>query len=222
MVRLPDCVVFDLDGTILDSLPGIETSVRIAFAACGLPAPAGGLREFIGPPIRTIIARAGNIADETTLDALESAFRSDYDREGWQRTICFLEAPHVLRIMHQRGHRLFVASNKPQQVSLKILEKEHIVDAFEAIVTRDSRFPLYGCKEEMIASLLTERCIAAEKCVMVGDTIEDARAAAATGIRFVYMTHGYGMVDTASTPVACKLDKFSQFLPLIAEELVSD
>jgi phosphoglycolate phosphatase len=222
MVRLPNCVVFDLDGTILDSLPGIEASVRVAFAACGQAAPTGGLREFIGPPIRTIIARAGKITDEATLDALESAFRSDYDREGWQRTICFPEAAHVLRIMHQHRHRLFVASNKPQQVSLKILEKEQIVDAFEAIVTRDSRFPLYECKEEMIATLLAERCIAAENSVMVGDTMEDAKAAAAVGIGFIYMTHGYGMVDTASAPVACKLDKFSQFLPLIAEELVSD
>lgn len=221
MIRLPDCVLFDLDGTILDSLPGIEASVRAAFVACDLPVPGGNLREFIGPPIRTILAHAGKISNKTILDALESAFRKDYDSKGWQRTICFPEAAYVLRIMRQRGHRLFVASNKPQQASLKILEKEQILNTFEAILTRDSRSPAYEGKEEMIRILLTERDIAPENCVMVGDTIEDAEAAAAAGIRFVYMTHGYGVIHTASV-VACKLDKFSQFLPLMAKERASD
>lgn len=221
MIRLPDCVLFDLDGTILDSLPAIEASVCAAFVACDLPVPGGSLRELIGPPIRMILGKAGKITDETTLDALERAFRIDYDSTGWQRTICFPGAAHVLQTMHQRGHRLFVASNKPQQVSLRILEKEQLLDVFEAVVTRDSRSPAYAGKEEMIRSLLTERDIALENCVMVGDTIEDAQAAAAVGIRFVYMAHGYGVIDTASL-VACKLDRFSQFLPLMAKELVSD
>jgi phosphoglycolate phosphatase len=212
MIRLPSCVLFDLDGTILDSLPGIEASVRAAFVARDLPMPANSLREFIGPPIRTILARVGKITDETILDALEFAFRQHYDSEGWQRTICFPDAARILEIMRQRGHTLFVVSNKPRQVSVKILEKEGILDLFEAIVTRDSRSPVYERKEEMIKALLAERDIASESCVMVGDTIEDARASAEAGISFIYMTHGYGVVDSASVPTAYKLEHFSQFL----------
>jgi phosphoglycolate phosphatase len=213
MSRLPNCVLFDLDGTILDSLPGIEASVRAAFVARDLPVPAGSLRELIGPPIRTILSRAGNITDETILDALECAFRQHYDSEGWQRTLCFPEAARVLEKMRQRGHRLFVVSNKPRQVSLKILEKEGILDLFETIVTRDSRSPAFERKEEMIRTLLAEGDIATENCVMVGDTIEDAGAAAAAGVSFIYMTHGYGLVDAASVPAAYKLEKFMEFLP---------
>lgn len=220
MVRLPGCILFDLDGTILDSLPAIEGSVRAAFADCGLPVPQGSLRTIIGPPIRTILARAGGIANENTLDALEQAFRKDYDNKGWQKTVCFPEAGRVLQQMHARGYRLFVVTNKPRAVSLRILEKEEILRFFETIVTRDSRLPAYEGKEEMIGALVAEHFLSPDGCVMVGDTIEDAKAAAEAGIRFVYMTHGYGRVDTLSIP--CKLDNFSQFLPLMAEELVRD
>ena len=222
MVRLPGCILLDLDGTILDSLPGIEGSVRAAFSVCGLPAPQVGLRAIVGPPIRTILARAGEITDEATLDALERAFREDYDSKGWQETICFPEAGRVLQRMHARGHRLFVVTNKPRSVSLRILEKEGILQLFEAIVTRDSRRPPYGGKEEMIGSLLSERALAPKECVMVGDTIEDARAAAQVGIGFICMSHGYGTVDPVSVPLVCRLASFTQFLALMGEELVRD
>lgn len=220
MVRLPRCVLFDLDGTILDSLPGIESSVRAAFAGCDLPVPQGSLREIVGPPIRTILARVGSVQDESILDALELAFRRDYDSEGWQQTACFPGAVRVLREMRERGFRLFVISNKPSQISVRILEREEILDIFEAIVTRDSRLPAYSGKEEMIRDVLTGRGMGPEDCAMVGDTIDDAEAAAAVGIPFIHMAHGYGTVDVASVPVSCRLENFLQFMPLAAEELV--
>jgi phosphoglycolate phosphatase len=219
---LPECILFDLDGTLLDSLPGIEFSVRKAFSSCKLPLLEGSLRRLIGPPIRTILSQAGNVVEESRLDMLEQAFRASYDNEGWRKTVCFPEANHVLRKMHELGHRLFVVSNKPRHISLQILEREGILNLFEAIVTRDSRSPAYLGKEEMIKTLLSERVIAVEKCLMVGDTMEDANAAATTRIRFIWMTHGYGAVQMSSIPVAYMLQSFSQFLPLLAEEPSSD
>jgi phosphoglycolate phosphatase len=221
--HLPACILFDLDGTLVDSLPGIEFSVREAFRACQLPVPEEGLREMIGPPIRTILFRAGNVAEESRLDALERAFRASYDSEGWQMAVCFPGANDVLRTMHERGHRLFVVSNKPRHISLQILNRERVFDYFEATVTRDSRWPHYRGKTEMIAYLLAERGIARENCLMVGDTIEDANAAATCGLRFAWMTYGYGTtVQMTAMPVAYKLDSLSQFLPLMTEELVRD
>ena len=223
MLFLPDCILFDLDGTLLDSLPGIEYSARQAFVACHLPVPERSLRALIGPPIRTILSHAGNIDDPATLDRLEQAFRVSYDTDGWSRTVCFPEARKVLEAMRQEGRHLFIVSNKPRHISLKILNAEGVVDLFEAVLTRDSRSPVYSGKEEMIAELLTERLISSQDCLFVGDTEEDAHAAAACGVRFALMTHGYGsMVDIASAPIACTLDHFSQFLPLMTKEIVRD
>ena len=217
--QLPACILFDLDGTLVDSLPGIEFSVREAFKSCRLPLANESLREMIGPPIRTILSQAGNVKEESSLDTLERAFRASYDGEGWRKTVCFPAAGQVLRRMHGRGHRLFVVSNKPRHISLQILERERLLQYFEAIVTRDSRLPDYRGKEEMIGALLADRVITVEDCVMVGDTSEDARAAASAGINFVWMSHGYGTaVQMSSVPAVPKVDSLSQLLPLLLKE----
>jgi len=222
MTRLPACILFDLDGTLLDSLPGIESSVRAAFASQGLPVPSGSLRNLIGPPIRTILAKAGNVTDPSTLDALERAFRQHHDTEGWKETVCFPEALRVLTELRRHGRRLFVVSNKPRRVSLKILERENLVGLFESVITRDSRVPAYAGKVEMVGELLVQQEIRPADCVLVGDTMEDAKAAAEKGIAFIYMTHGYGRMEDPSVAAARCLQNFSQFLPMIAEELVRD
>jgi phosphoglycolate phosphatase len=221
--RLPTCLLFDQDGTIFDSLPGVEFSVRCAFEACHLPLRRLDLRRMIGPPIRTILAQAGEVEQGTVLDALERAFRTSYDGEGWQKTVCFPEAVPVLKTLRARGHRLFVVSNKPRHISLRILEKVNLLELFEEIVTADSRVPAYRGKEEMLETLMARHGLTSHDCLFAGDTMEDAKAAATAGMGFAYMTHGYGDVEsTPSVPVALQLKCFSDFLPLVLEEPVCD
>jgi phosphoglycolate phosphatase len=219
---LPLFILFDLDGTLLDSLPGIAFSVQEACRMVGLPEPKIHLRSLLGPPIRTILSRAVETDDPALMDQLEQAFRISYDTEGWRKTSCFEGAQGTLEMMKAGGHRLFVVSNKPRLISLKILEHEGLLPLFEQIYTRDSRLPAWT-KREMLQTLISEHDISCSDCLMVGDTMEDAMAAAATGIRFAYMTHGYGeLISTPSIPIAYKLDSFSQFAQLITEELVRD
>jgi phosphoglycolate phosphatase len=214
--RLPQWILFDLDGTLLDSLPGIESSVRAAFTTCRMPQLHTNLREMIGPPIRVILSRAGAIENQESLDCLERAFREDYDTRGWRKTLCFPDAGPVLRLMREHGFQLLAITNKPRHISLRILENERILELFEEIVTRDSRSPAYSDKEEMIRTIQAERHISPTNCLMVGDTIEDAKAAASAGIRFAFMSHGYGTVDeTTSIPIEWKLDGLSEFISLL-------
>ena len=215
-LRLPRWILFDLDGTLLDSLPGIESSVRAAFTACRLPQLHTNLREMIGPPIRAILLRSGEIEDRNSLDCLEREFRADYDTQGWRKTVCFPHTGHVLRLMRERGYRLLAISNKPRHISLRILENEQILNFSKrsSHATRDRRlmrvkrrwskpFRQTGTSPQQIAS-------------SVGDTIEDAKAAASAGIRFAFMSHGYGTVDaTSSVPLSWRLDSMSEFLPLL-------
>jgi phosphoglycolate phosphatase len=216
-------VFFDLDGTLLDSLPGIRYSAEAAFAACGLARGQVELRGLIGPPIRTILAKMaegeGGGVSEGELDALEQAFRMSYDSEGWKRTPHFAGAAEALRAMKAAGRRLFVVSNKPRHISVRILEAEGTLGLFEEVVTRDSREPVYAGKREMISMLLAKHGLAARECLMVGDTIEDAEAASDTGMRFCLMTHGYGdLPKDSSVDVAVRCDHFSELMPSLAEE----
>jgi phosphoglycolate phosphatase len=222
--KLPSALVFDLDGTLLDSLPGIRHSTHAAFQACGLAMGDVDLRSLIGPPIRTILVRmalahaTGGVSIEE-LDRLETAFRASYDREGWKITPHFEGAAALLREMQAQGRRLFVVSNKPRHISVKILEAERTLGMFEEIVTRDSRQPVYQDKHEMMVYLLQKWEIEPEECMMIGDTMEDAEAATKAGMRFCLITHGYGDVPEGSAvPVAFRIDHFSELMPIPDQE----
>jgi phosphoglycolate phosphatase len=226
--KLPKAMLFDLDGTLLDSLPGIAYSTRAAFTACGLAMGEVELRTLIGPPIRTILAKialadvAGGLSEEQ-LDRLVQAFRLSYDNEGWKMTPHYVGAAELLRELRAKGKRLFVVSNKPRPISLKILEAEGTLELFEEIVTRDSRRPAYSGKWEMMSSLMERHGLEPQDCLMVGDTMEDAEAASATGMKFCLMTHGYGDVpEVSAVPVALRFDRFSELMPKLAQEQCID
>lgn len=219
---LPSNILFDLDGTLLDSLPGIAFSIHEACREVGLPEPKINLRRLLGPPIRIILSQAVATTDAAVIDPLEKAFRNSYDNHGWRKTRCFDGAKAALQTMKAGAHRLFVVSNKPRAVSLRILEREELLPFFEKIYSRDSS-ALVLSKEEMLHGFLSDYGVSPQDCLMVGDTIEDATAAASAGIGFAFMTHGYGeLASTPSVPVTHRFDSFSQFLPLMTEEPVRD
>jgi len=221
--RLPDCIVFDLDGTILHSLPGIECSIRAAFARCGLPYRELDLRTLIGPPISTILSIVGDLHDQRKLNSLVQAFRLSYDSEGWQKTELFPDVQQVLEALSEAGHRLFVVSNKPRKISIRILERFRIRGLFETILTLDSRSPRYSGKAQMLRALAKEHQIDLHEVLMVGDTMEDARSSAEAGVAFAFAAHGYGEMHAgAELPVLLRFDGFAEFLPLIARELIHD
>jgi len=227
-LRQTRAVLFDLDGTLLDSLPGIECSARAAFAECGLAIGEVELRMLIGPPIRMILAKmalshATHELSEEQLDRLVQAFRTIYDSEGWKMTPHYAGALEVLRAMRADGRRLFVVSNKPRHISLRILQAGGTLELFEEVITRDSREQAYKDKQEMMRSLMQRHGLQPQDCLMVGDTMEDAVAALQTGMPFCLMTHGYGDVPLSSeVPVAFRFDCFSQLTPARRQEVRLD
>jgi len=222
-MRPNNSIIFDLDGTLIDSLPGIEFSVREAFATLNLPIRIDDLRDLIGPPIRNILATVGDLSDEPTLSALENAFRASYDSAGWRKTVCFPGVETALREMRARDWRLIIVTNKPETIALRILEHLRILHYFESVLTRDSHTGEFFSKDAMVRSLMETYCIEPENCILAGDTMEDAKAAAKSRIEFTYMTYGYGCLDDPThLPVAHRVGSFEELLPLLTKELVHD
>ena len=194
--------VFDLDGTLVDSVPGIGAALAEAFRSIGRTVPednfAARLRRAIGPPIRVVAKRIEpGLTDDETL-AIELAYRPLYDNDGWRETVLFEGVAETLRELHGSGCRLFIVTNKPRIPSLKILDLLGLAQLFEAVSTRDSVTPHYASKAAMLGDVIAAHRLESGATVMVGDTVEDHEAAEVNGVRFVFASYGYGDDPDAS------------------------
>jgi phosphoglycolate phosphatase len=201
-------VIFDLDGTLVDSLPGIRWSIEAAMKASGVsrvhPDLAPDLATLIGPPIRTILAVAAGTTDSMELDRLEQSFRAVYDADGWRWTQCQPGVRPMLARLRSGGITLSIVTNKPAHATHLILPELAIDGYFREIVCRDSATPPFGSKAEMLADLLNRRAMSRAESILVGDTLEDCHAASAAGIACAVVPHGYGRGVEGILPADCR------------------
>jgi phosphoglycolate phosphatase len=209
-------IFFDLDGTLVDSLPGIEYSVDSALRELRLERGVP-LRPLIGPPIRTILKMVAVGATADQLDRLEAAFRAVYDSIGWRKTMLHAGAAQALAQLRQAGFRLFLVTNKPLDATNKILSWLGLKPHFEDVVARDSAVPVFRSKAQMLCRLLAEYSLDARECLMVGDTMEDYRAAVESGVKAAIMTHGYGTREEPNQAECRLLNDFSELTSLCME-----
>lgn len=186
--RTWDLVLFDLDGTLVDSGAGIMASVAHALAARGHPVPAGhDLRSYVGPPLVDAFMTIGGVPrDEAEL--LVAAYRERYAGEAAVLEL-YPGAASAVRDLSAR-RRLALATSKPEPLAREILHRLGIDDHFAQIcgATVDGS---RRTKADVIASAL-DRCGAdPTTTVMVGDRVHDVDGAAIHGIPTVGVTWGY-------------------------------
>lgn len=191
--------VLDLDGTLVDSFADLSGSVNHALRAVGLPArPLAELRGFVGEGARLLLERS--VAPR--LDLLEPALAAwweHYDAHCTDRTALF---PGMEAVLRNAGRVLAVHTNKPGRLARKILEHLGVCGRFAAVLGGDEapRKPDPRGTLELVARLGGRP----EDAVFVGDSLIDARTAAAAGIPFVAVTWGFGAREdlVAARPAA--------------------
>ncbi len=206
----PQDVIFDLDGTLVDSLPGIEYAVDQALQATGRAPRKSSLRALIGPPIRQILSKTTEETDALILDTLEHAFRQSYDAEGWTKTTLNPGAKETLAWLKQTNRRAYLVTNKPKQATTQILQKLELTEAFTQVRCRAdlpvrSRPPgrLGQDKPALLQALMNTQKIAAHSAIMVGDTQEDLNAAHQAGIPVAILRTGYGNFHSSLSAPSC-------------------
>lgn len=187
-------LIFDLDGTLVDSAAGIQWSVEQALEECAFPPLGESIAPLLGPPIRDILAHVTGASDPAELNKLERAFRISYDNEGWCMTRCFPGTVAALDTVEENGFGLWLVTNKPSVATGRILSALGIAGYFRETLCRDSAFPAYGSKAEMLADLVKRRGLKPAQSLMIGDTTEDAEAARATGMRCRLVRYGIANV----------------------------
>ena len=185
-------VLFDLDGTLTDSGEGIINCAALALAHFGLPVPSREeLRVFVGPPLYDSFQRFGVPADR--VDEAIRVYRSRYIPTGMFENTPYPGIQALLEALKKEGYTLYVATSKPEEMSVTILERFGLAPFFDRICgasTDSSR----STKDAVIAYLL-EQSGAKEDMVMVGDTKYDVLGAKAHGIPAIGVSWGYGSVE---------------------------
>ena len=209
----PKTILFDLDGTLTDSGEGIINCAALALEHFGLPVPSREeMRVFVGPPLDQTLIRFG-VPPEKAQEGID-VFRSRYLVVGKFENSPYPGIHQLLEKLKGQGHRLFVATSKPESTSVEILNKFKLSQYFEVIcgATLDgSRVH----KADVIAYLLS-KIGTAEEILMVGDTEFDVIGAAAHGIKTIGVSWGYGKVaemeQAGATAIAHTMDELEQFI----------
>lgn len=184
-------VLFDLDGTLTDSGEGIINCAILALQHFGLPIPSREeMRVFVGPPLQESFIRHGVPADRA--EEAVRIYRSRYIPIGKFENTPYPGIREMLEALKADGHKLYVATSKPEGMSIEILEHFDLARYFDQICGATMDFSR-SSKEAVIAYLL-EQNGKPDNMVMVGDTKFDVLGAAAHGIPAIGVSWGYGEI----------------------------
>ncbi|MGA9671843.1 MAG: HAD hydrolase-like protein, partial [Terracidiphilus sp.] len=190
--RLP-ALIFDLDGTLTDSMPGIVGCLRKVIDAWGINY-SGPLEYFVGPPVEEWTGALLPDGSEESRAALARDYRGCYDREGWKNNSVFPGVREMLTELHGQGFPLYVCTSKQQHFAVRILDMFELTGLFTAIYGDKAEFTSHS-KVDLLASLLRAHSLIPESTWMIGDRIFDIEAAHANGLRCLAVGWGYGPAE---------------------------
>lgn len=183
-------ILFDLDGTLTDSGEGIMKCAVYALSKYGIDAPSeADLRTFVGPPLTESFARFGVPQDQ--LAKAVAYYRERYIPIGRFENTPYPGIRELLEKLKADGHKLYVATSKPELMAIDILEQFDLAQYFDQICGATTDLSR-NSKEAVIAYLL-EKCGTQENAIMVGDTAYDVIGAKEHGIPTIGVDWGYGL-----------------------------
>ena len=183
-------LIFDLDGTLTDSKPGIVGCLREVLDARKISG-YGSLDRFIGPPVEQWseeLLPHGSAEDRA---ALAGDYRACYDRVGWSNNSVYPGVAEMLAQLHRDGFPLYVCTSKHEHFAVRILESFGIAQCFNAIYGDRIDYESHS-KSDLLSRVLVQQAIDRASAWMVGDRSFDIEAAHLNGIRCLAVAWGYG------------------------------
>lgn len=209
-------VLWDLDGTIVDSAHGITSTLEWTFEQLGMPVPSpSALLEWVGPPLLDSFRVLAGLPEDEARAAL-AVYREHYRRVGVYDAAVYPGVGEVVRGLHAAHVPLSLATSKPESLATAILEREGLLGEFD-VITGASEDERRSAKAEVVALALARlRALGADARapVLVGDRSHDIQGAAAHGVPTIFVTWGYGGTTESAGAVAIAHDP-AQLRPLL-------
>jgi phosphoglycolate phosphatase len=190
-------VLFDLDGTLIDSAPAILDAFDKAFARCGRQPVVTLAPAIIGPPLMETLALLAGTRDTDVLQSLADAFKEVYDTEGYKQTFVFPGIEDLLQSLTAAGLTLYIATNKRLLPTQRILDYLGWTQHFAGVYALDAFSPALKSKADMIGEVLRLHQLSHQHSIYVGDRDEDGQSAQANGLRFLLASWGYDGIVSA-------------------------
>ena len=206
-------LVFDLDGTLIDSKKDLVLAVNSTLRALGREElPSELVASYVGSGAPLLIRRAlGEAAEPQELDRALKFFLSYYEQHKLDFTRAY---PGVRPALEQlRGTPMAVLTNKPRNISVRILEELGLREFFRLIYGGNS-FATKKPDPLGAKTVLAELAVAASEAVMVGDSEVDVQTARNAGMISAIVNFGFGKHDRTSYPADFYLDRMEELLPL--------
>ena len=187
-------IIFDLDGTLLDTGRGIVKCVASTLYKIGLAVPNEEIcKTFVGPPLKKRFLELFKV-DEKTANDFVKFFREEYAMGYIFLADRYPGMDECLATLHER-FPLAVATNKREDLAVKLLEKFEMASYFDAICGSDVASTM--TKEQIVANAAKRLGVEPVDCLMVGDSSNDAVAAERLEMPFIGVTYGYGFKSEA-------------------------
>lgn len=222
--HLPAAVVFDLDGTLIDSVADLATSLNLLLAENGLPPyPLDAVRAMVGGGVRKLVARAwsahGARLDDQSLDRLTQAFLAIYAPRATEHTTLYPGAARLIADLHAAGVRLGLCTNKPTGISCKILRDLGVLEPFAAVIGGDCGLPTKP-EGDMMGEALRQLRAPPDRAVMIGDSAADVGAARNAGAAVVLVSYGYTKIPARNLGSDAVIDSLADAIRalLVIEE----
>lgn len=188
-------ILFDLDGTLIDSAPGILDTFSQILAARSLVPRVALDQRLIGPPlVDTLRMLTGIERGDPLLDRLGVEFKACYDASICLNAPPYPGVPEMLERLRAHGIVLHIATSKRIVPTRRIVEHMGWSTAFASVNTGDSYAPALKNKAELIGQVIREQHVDVNEAVYVGDTREDGQSAAENGMAFWAAFWGYGQL----------------------------
>ena len=184
-----DAILFDVDGTLIDSAPGIINTLEEVFSQMGVDTTNVDLRRYLGPPLRKSFGE--HFADPALIEKATGLYRDSYAVKGSHECTPYSGAAGMLRRLKDAGLLLCTATSKPTAVVTPILEEKGLAPFFD-FIGGASMDESRDTKTEVVRYVLDQPMMQGKRVLMVGDRNDDMRGAADCGLDAAGALYGYG------------------------------